>query len=206
MIAASYLCAWDEEAYSRQGGFADAEYVISYLYNAHNPDTYGSTKLQLAGHLSGEIREELLKIPHIQSISTENSAYGSIEYQGAAWVDGFYRLTKEDEGYFDPDTDGDCSYEYLCGHDGIIITDSEFLSGIYGVAFQPGDKLTLHWLDGEEHSTELEIAAVVQEPMPVQSDLNICMADQTMEKLWGDMNTVSAFLSLPKIMRNTAGR
>ena len=46
MIAASYLYAWDEKAFSRTGDFADAEYVITYPYNAHSPLPYGLTGMQ----------------------------------------------------------------------------------------------------------------------------------------------------------------
>lgn len=193
MIAASYLYAWDEEAYSREGEFAGAEYIVSYLYSAHSPAAYGSTEMQLVGHLSGELREKLLKIPHVRSVNAVNSAFGNIEYQGASWVQGFYRLTKEEAKSFNMNMDGNSSYDYLCEHDGIIITDSEFISGINGVSFQPGDMLTLHWFDGEEHQTELEITAVTSETMPAHSEYNICMTDKTMEKLWGAMNTVSSF-------------
>ncbi len=193
MIASSYLYAWDETAFSREGEFADAEYIVSYLYNAHVPSTYGPTEMQLTGHLNEGLKKELSGIPHIQSIKPENTAFGNMEYQGATWGQGFYRLTKESDEYFHMEAEGNSSYEYLCEHDGLLITNSEFLAGINGVSFQAGDKITLRWFDGEEHSAQLEIAAVTQDVEPANHGYNICMADKTMEKLWGNMNTISSF-------------
>lgn len=193
MIAASYLYAWDESAYSREGEFENAEYIVSYLYNAHNPSTYGITEMQLTGHLSEELKEELQRLPHVQSVRVENSAFGTIEYQGATWGQGFYRLTEESGEYFNMDMDGNNTYAYLCEQDAIIITNSEFISKINGVSFQTGDKIILHWFDGEEHVTELEIAAITPNMVSTDAGNNICITDKTMEKLWGNMNTASSF-------------
>lgn len=190
MIAASYVYAWDEYAYSRSGEFEDVEYKISYLYNAHNPSTYGTSQMQLAGHLSENLKEELQKLPYVKSVRATHSVFGSIEYQGATWTEAFCRLTEDSDEYFAMEMDGNNSYDYLTEHDGIIITDSDFSAGINGVVFRPGDKLTLNWFDGQEHSAELEIAAVT--PAQVKNtECNFCMTDKTMEKLWGDMNTIS---------------
>lgn len=193
MIAASYLYAWDRLAYSREGEFEQSEYRIGYMYNAHNPATYGPTEMQLTGHLSKELEEELLAIPHVESVTAEHGTYGNLEYQGATWAQGFYRLTKNSVEYYETDMEGNHSYEYLAEHDGLIITNSEFLSGINGVQFQVGDSIVLHWFDGEEHTAELEIAAIMPGKPNEQTQFDICMTDQTMKKLWGDMNTVDSF-------------
>ncbi|RKI39074.1 ABC transporter permease [bacterium D16-51] len=193
MVASSYLYAWDEFAYSRAGGFEDAEYRISYLYNAHNPSAYGPTEMQLTGHLDGNLKKELMDIPYVESIKVINSVYGSIEFQGATWVEGFGQLTEDSKEYFDMEMDGNNSYGYLSEHDGIIITDSGLSSEINGVTFKPGDKLTLRWFDGKEHSAQLEIAAITSDVMG-ENEFNFYMTDKTIRKLWGDMNTASSFL------------
>lgn len=193
MVAASYLYAWDETAYSKEGMFSDAEYIISYRYNAHDPSAYGPTDLQLEGHLSEELKEELSRLPHVRSVRAEHSAFGSIEYQGAVWSDGFYRLTRESDEYFQMEMEGDHSYDALCGSDGIVVTDSEFISRINGVSLQVGDYITLRWSDGAEHCAKLKIAAVTPEQSPTKGGFTFAMTDQTMEKLWGDMNTADAF-------------
>ena len=193
MIAASYLYAWDEISFSREEVFSDAEYMVSYQYNAHNPSAYGPTDMQLKGHLSEELKEQLSRLPHVRSVRTENSAFGSIEYQGAVWSDGFYRLTRDSDAYFQMNAEGNNSYDYLCESDGIMITDSELVSRLNGISPQIGDYITLHWSDGAEHTAKLEIAAVSTDPAPVKGGYAFAMTDQTMEKLWGDMNTASAF-------------
>lgn len=177
----------------REGVFSDAEYMVSYQYNAHDPSAYGPTDMQLKGHLSEELKKRLSRLPHVRSVRTENSVFGSIEYQGAVWSDGFYRLTRDSDAYFQMNAEGNNSYDYLCESDGIMITDSEFVSGINGISPQVGDFITLHWSDGAEHTAKLKIAAVSPDPAPVKGGYNFAMTDQTMEKLWGDMNTISAF-------------
>ena len=177
----------------REGVFSDAEYMVSYQYNAHDPSAYGPTDMQLKGHLSEELKKRLSGLPHVRSVRTENSVFGSIEYQGAVWSDGFYRLTRDSDAYFQLNAEGNNSYDYLCESDGIMITDSEFVSGINGISPQVGDFITLHWSDGAEHTAKLKIAAVSPDPAPVKGGYNFAMTDQTMEKLWGDMNTISAF-------------
>ena len=97
------------------------------------------------------------------------------------------------EEFYQIKAEGNTDYEYLCETDGVFITDSDFLSKINGVSFRVGDTITLHWFDGEEHETELEIAAISSEASPAKGGYGIAMTDQTMEKLWGGMNTVSAF-------------
>lgn len=193
MIAASYLYAWDEKAFSRTGDFADAEYVITYLYNAHSPLPYGLTGMQLTGHLGKELEEKLLAIPHVKSVKTEHGTFGTIEFQGASWVQGFYRLTENSEDFYRMEAEGNPDYGELCEKDALFITNNTFISQINGISFQVGDHITLHWFDGEEHETELEIAALA--PGMVSSDrgYNVAMTDQTMKKLWGDMNTAVAF-------------
>lgn len=193
MVAASYLYAWDESAYSREGQFENAEYIVSYLYNAHNPSAYGLTEMQMTGHLNEELKEKLLKIPHVQSVDVENSVFGSVEYQGATWGQGFYCLTAGADEFFNMEMDGNNTYDYLCDHDAIIITNSDFISGINGVSFKTGDKITLRWFDGEEHSTELEIAAITPDTTPTNTEYNIGLTDKMIEKLWGNMNTASSF-------------
>lgn len=194
MLASSYLCAWDEDAYSRQEEFENAEYVVSYRYNAHNPLAYGPTEMQLGGHLSEGLKKELEGIPSVESVKESHSAFGSIEFQGATWVQGFHFLTEDSREYFDLNVEGNGSYEYLAKHDGIVVTNSEFYEGINGVTLDVGNRLTFRWFDGEEHSREFEIAAVTKDSVPGNGGNDFYMTDKTAEKLWGSMNTTDALL------------
>ena len=71
MVAAVWISAWDDDAYSRQNSFQDSEYHISYLYDHSYPRTYGITDMQLTDHLSQELREEIEAIPHVKSVHVE---------------------------------------------------------------------------------------------------------------------------------------
>lgn len=194
MTAATWMASWDDEAYSRQNGFQDNEYHISYLYDHSYPKTYGTTEMQLTGHLSGELYQQISAIPHVEHVAVEHSAFANISYQGASFLQSFYPLTADSEEYFSLEAEGNNSYDYLSEHDGILITNSTFSESINGIDFQPGDTVTLHYFDGEERSVELEIAAVSEEYVDTGNDRpTFCMADTTMQKLWNGMNTASMF-------------
>ena len=194
MTAATWMASWDDEAYSRQNGFQDNEYHISYLYDHSYPKTYGTTEMQLTGHLSEELYQQISAIPHVEHVAVEHSAFANISYQGASFLQSFYPLTADSEEYFSLEAEGNNSYDYLSEHDGILITNSTFSESINGIDFQPGDTVTLHYFDGEEHTVELEIAAVSEEYVDAGNDRpTFCMADTTMEKLWNGMNTASMF-------------
>lgn len=194
MTAATWMASWDDEAYSRQNGFQDNEYHISYLYDHSYPKTYGTTEMQLTGHLSEELYQQISAIPHVEHVAVEHSAFANISYQGASFLQSFYPLTADSEEYFTLEAEGNNSYDYLSEHDGILITNSTFSESINGIDFQPGDTVTLHYFDGEEHTVELEIAAVSEEYVDAGNDRpTFCMADTTMQKLWNGMNTASMF-------------
>ena len=194
MTAATWMASWDDEAYSRQNGFQDNEYHISYLYDHSYPKTYGTTEMQLTGHLSEELYQQISAIPHVEHVAVEHSAFANISYQGASFLQSFYPLTADSEEYFTLEAEGNNSYGYLSEHDGILITNSTFSESINGIDFQPGDTVTLHYFDGEEHTVELEIAAVSEEYVDAGNDRpTFCMADTTMQKLWNGMNTASMF-------------
>ena len=160
MTAATWMASWDDEAYSRQNGFQDNEYHISYLYDHSYPKTYGTTEMQLTGHLSEELYQQISAIPHVEHVAVEHSAVANISYQGASFLQSFYPLTADSEEYFTLEAEGNNRYDYLSEHDGILITNSTFSESINGIDFRPGDTVTLHYFEGEEHTVELEIAAV----------------------------------------------
>ena len=206
MTAATWMASWDDEAYSRQNGFQDNEYHISYLYDHSYPKTYGTTEMQLTGHLSEALYQQIAAIPHVEHVAVEHSVFANVSYQGASFLQSFYPLTADSEAYFALEAEGNSSYDYLSAHDGILITNSTFSESINGIDFQPGDTVTLHYFDGEERTVELEIAAVSEEYVDAGTDRpTFCMADTTMQKLWQDMNTASEFyITADQYMENGA--
>lgn len=192
MVAAAWIASWDEEAFSRQDEFKNGEFYIGYQYDHEKPKTYGSTELQMTGHLGRELQEKILKLPHVKGIEVYQMVQGNIEYQGTTFSQGFSPLTAESKELFQMDAEGNNSYEYLAENDAILVTSSTFSEDINGVSFQPGEKLTFHYFDGEEHTVELEIGAVSTEVVSTSGAVsNFFMSDTTMKKLWKDMDTTS---------------
>lgn len=82
----------------------------------------------------------------------------------------------------------------MAEHNPILITDKDFSENINGITFIPCEKITLNYFDDEEHIVELEIAAVSSEGVRTNTERpTFFMTNQTMEKLWGNMNTASTF-------------
>lgn len=194
MVATTWIASWNEEQYAREGIFTNGECYISYPYDHSTPKPYGITEFQLTGHLGSELENSILEIPNVKDIYVEKAAFGNIEYKGATFLQAFYPLSADDTEYYQLPAKGNNSYEYIAEHDAIFITDSTLSEKMNGVNFQPGDKIEFHYFDGEEHTVELEIAAVSAESIKgIGNRSNFCMADKTMEKLWKAMNTAAEF-------------
>ncbi len=204
MAAATWNFSWDKEGFSRQSVFKNCEYYISYLYNHSIPKTYGITDMQLRGHMDKKLTEEIKNIPGVKDVLAEKSATGVIEYQGSTFTQPFYPLNENDYEYFQISAKGNNTYKYMAKNDAILVTGCSFTEKINGISFKPGDKLTLKYFDGREHSIELEIGAISTEY--VAQDTNrptFCMADVTMAKLWGEMNTTdSLYISVENYKKN----
>lgn len=194
MAAASVLASWNEDNYSRQGIFRTAEIDISYLYDAHSsPQPYGSTDLQMRGQLDSNLRQRILNIPHVKGVEVKHSAFGILEYQGTSFGTAFSPLTQDNIEYLSREKGEGSSYDFLAEQDAILITSYELSERIYGVSFQPGDKLTLRWFDGQEHSMDLEIGGLISGDIEKDIDSSYFMANQTFEKIWKNMNTAGSF-------------
>ena len=185
MVASSWNASWDEEAFSRDGDFQKGEYVLSYLYSHTAPKTYGITDMQLTGHLSKDLERRIRQIPHVKDVLTTHSVSGVVELDGLTFLQSFYPITKEDREYFGLDAQGNNTYEYLAGHDAVLVTKPDLYETLTGAEFEPGKILTVRYFDGEEHTAELEIAAVTSESVksPLNAPDEFCIADVTVEKL-----------------------
>lgn len=194
MVATTWVASWSEEWYAREGIFTNGEYYISYLYDHSTPKPYGITEFQLTGHLGSELENSIREIPNVKDVYVEKAAFGDIEYKEVTFLQAFYPLSADDTEYYQLPAKGNNSYEYMVEHDAIFITDSALSENMNGVNFQPGDKIEFHYFDGEEHTVELEIAAVSAESIEgIGNRSNFCMEDKTMEKLWKAMNTAAEF-------------
>lgn len=194
MAATTWVASWNEEQYAREGIFTNGEYYISYIYDHSTPKPYGITEFQLTGHLGSKLENSIRAIPNVKDVHVEKAAFGDIEYKGVTFLQAFYPLSADDTEYYQLPAKGNSSYEYMVEHDAIFITDSTLSENMNGITFEPGDKIKFRYFDGEEHTVELEIAAVSAEGVEGTGNRsNFCMADKTMDKLWKAMNTAEEF-------------
>lgn len=195
MVASSWNSSWDKEAFSREDYFQMGEYHLSYLYSHTAPKTYGITDMQLTGHLSENLERRIRQIPHVKDVLTTHAVTGVFEINGNTFSEALYPLSEDDTAYFELEAEGNNRYEYLAEHDAVLITKSDFYENLTGTVLKPGDRLTVRYFDGEEHTVELEIAAVTSESVksPLNPPDSFCIADVTMEKLWKSINTAESF-------------
>lgn len=195
ITGASYLSSWDPEQFSRQGVFKQAEYEISYLYDAHaNPQPYGITDLQLTGHLNKELEEKIRSIPHVTRVEKTTAVFCNIEYNGSTIAELVSPVTKDSPKLNTPDIGGKDIYEELIRTDGILVFNAEHLGSIYGVQFHKGDNIKFHWSDGREHVMDSTITAVSSAKPDDKLESSIFMAEETIEKLWPEMNKAKSFI------------
>lgn len=190
MVGSVYMSSWDVDAYVRSGGFSDAEYNISYRYDAHNnQQTYGITELQMKNILNKDLEERLRNIPNVRNVQREKSAMGNLIYQDSIMLVSFGQATPNEQKYLEDVIDGESDYSYLVENDGFLVLGTDLIEEIYGVQMKVGDKVTLNWFDGTEREMELVIAGT--SPGTGTGGENFVMAQETMDKIWGGMNTTS---------------
>lgn len=203
MAGSSYLASWNEDSYSRQSEFKNAEYRIIYLYDAHNnPQPYGITDLQLAGQLSGGLKERLLQLPYVETVEIGHSVSANLEFQGNTFGVSISSAAPTDNYY--SSISGDCkTYEDLAERGALLALNTELTEQLFGVSLKPGDTVTLHWFNGTEHTAPVEIAGVTKKAAAGGSGDLFVMADQTIAKLWPGMNTADSFnISIQDYERN----
>ncbi len=189
MGASTYLVSWDTDAYARQGGFEDSDFHISYKYDAHDKqDAYGVTKLQMTDGLNGELRQKVLEIPHVTAAKFEKRGYGMLECgEHTTMRLGFYMLTREELEGNKELMEAGLDYDELTEKNSLICYMPDLIEEVYNVKLRAGDQGKLVWYDGKERSKEIEIAAVGAFDLPRDGDTFV-MTEDTMKKLWGDIN------------------
>ena len=89
----------------------------------------------------------------------------------------------------------DWTYETLVKQDAMVILGTSVQNEVYHTCPSIGEKVTLRWFDGTEHSIDVLIAGTSEKSM----NEGFYLPKETIEKLWGDMDlTASLTLSVPE--------
>lgn len=171
MAAATFVNSFDKEMYSRQGDFADSEYIVSFSGNAMELSEYGIAGLQKNSPFTDTLESQILSIPGVDGIRSNQATSVEFDYPKEDLVhveDNISPFTREQaqelEKYLE---DGNLDYDAMLKGDTILLQANSVVQEIYGWRFEVGDTLTLYFYNGDTVvPKEVKIAGMISTDYP----------------------------------------
>lgn len=162
ITAATYMSSFDKADYSRQGYFKDAEFYIQYSESAIELEENGTSGIQAKSPMNDNFVKEIENIEGVEKV-TEVKNFG-ISYdfpEHSEYDNDDYILPLNEEQIKNIDKyieDGTADYDKLITGNYILVADNGNVEEIYGWKFNIGDKITIHYFDGNKMAErEVEI-------------------------------------------------
>ena len=176
--------------------FENGEYYITINHNTLvNPKPYGISEYQVDTPFSQELMEELQQIPEVKEIYATERTAAIIEYHDEQLEIPIIPITPDNQEEILKTLPVDWTYETLVKQDAMVILGTSVQKEVYHACPSIGEKVTLRWFDGAEHSIDILIAGTSEKSM----NEGFYLPKETIEKLWGDMDlTASLTLSVPE--------
>lgn len=154
MTAATYMSSFDKESYARQGIWKEAEFHILYSSSAIELNENGMSGMQADSPLNSELIQRITALDGVKKV-TEIKNFGVLfdypkndEYNNNDEICPLTEEeTKEISKYL---ADGSADYDKLMGGDYILAAGNGNAAEIYGWEFTIGDKIILHYYDGNK--------------------------------------------------------
>lgn len=154
MAAATYMSSFDRENFARQGIWKNAEFHIQYTQTAIEQNENGMSGIQADFPMSRDFVEEISALDGVEGV-TEIKNFGvkfdCPKHDEYGNHDMIYPLseeeTKEIEKYL---MEGSADYGKLMSGDYILVADNGTVAEVYGWKFETGDKIILHYYDGDK--------------------------------------------------------
>ena len=154
ITAATYMSSFDKADYSRQGYFKDAEFYIHYSESARELEENGTSGLQAKIPMNNSFVQEIENIDGVEKV-TEVKNFG-ISYdfpEHSEYDNNDFILPLNEEQIKNIDKyieDGTADYDKLMTGNYILVADNGNVEEIYGWKFNIGDKITIHYFDGNK--------------------------------------------------------
>lgn len=163
MTAATFMSSFDRDNYARQGIWKDAEFHIQYSDSAIELNENGMSGLQAQAPMTEDMVKEISSINGVEKVE-EVKSFGVIydfpqhdEYDNDDYI---YPLSNEEtESIGQYIEEGSADYDKLMSGDYVLIADNTNALEIFGWKFNVGDKITLHYYDGNQMA-EKEVAVL----------------------------------------------
>ena len=154
ITAATYMSSFDKADYSRQGYFKDAEFYIQYSESATELEENGTSGIQAKSPMDDSFVQEIENIDGVEKV-TEVKNFG-ISYdfpEHSEYNNDDYILPLNEEQIKNIDKyieTGTVDYDKLMTGNYILVADNGNVEEIYGWKFNIGDKITIHYFDGNK--------------------------------------------------------
>ena len=154
ITAATYMSSFNKANYSRQGYFKDAEFYIQYSESATELEKNGISGIQAKSPMDDSFVKEIENIDGVEKV-TEVKNFGinydfpeHSEYDN----DDFILPLNEEQtkGLNKYIESGTADFNKLMTGDYILVADNSNVEEIYGWKFNIGDKITIHYFDGNK--------------------------------------------------------
>ena len=150
ITAATYMSSFDKADYSRQGYFKDAEFYIQYSESATELEENGISGIQAKSPMDDSFVQEIENIDGVEKV-TEVKNFGiSYDFPEHSEYDNDDFIlplneeqTKELDKYIES---GTSNFDKLMTG----VADNGNVEEIYGWKFNIGDKITIHYFDGNQ--------------------------------------------------------
>ena len=175
MTAATYMSSFDKESYARQGIWKEAEFHIQYSSSAIELNENGMSGMQAASPLNSDFIQKIAALDGVKKV-TEIKNFGVLfdypkndEYNNN---DEICPLTEEETKEIGKYlADGSADYDKLMGGDYILAAGNGNAAEIYGWEFTIGDKIMLHYYDGNKMAEkEVTILGVLNDEYVLDHD------------------------------------
>lgn len=196
MVGATFVSSWNPYAFARMGNLEDGEYYITINHNTLvNPKPYGISEYQVDTPFSQELMAELQQISEVKEIHVAERTAAIIEYRNEQLEIPIIPITPDNQEEVLKTLSAEWTYETLAEQDAMVILGRSVQEEVYHTCPSAGEKVTLRWFDGAEHSMDVSIAGTSEKSM----NEGFYLPKETIEKLWGNMDlTASLTLSVPE--------
>lgn len=163
MLAAFFSTSTSLEEYARQGPFQHGEFVIDLSYNMAETAEHGITDLQINNAINEEFLEKVESIDGVEKTSVYQEALIKWESHGDNSDDSMVAFGPEEEAELKTMLEsGQADYDAMMKEDTLLITHNDLNEEIFGWKYQIGDKVRIHWYDGQkECEKEFTVAGIL---------------------------------------------
>lgn len=154
ITAATYMSSFDKADYSRQGYFKDAEFYIQYSESATELEENGISGIQAKSPMNDSLVQEIENIDGVEKVTEVKNfgiSYDFPEHSEYDNDDFILPLNEEQIKNIDKYIEnGTADYDKLMTGNYILVADNSNVEEIYGWKFNIGDKITIHYFDGNK--------------------------------------------------------